>query len=202
MKQKLACDRGNATILVTVIGAISLIVAFKQFDALVIERQAIEDNLLEVRAYWAAKGQLNYVLSRTFFAGGCNSSCGNGNSDVTTLPTAYLQDIACYTDWSYPELNNYQFTVTPTISNDPNAPGGHIAEVLLRATFTAAGSTLPSACSPATGTQPPAMQAITRIRPIEFRYCLAATAGTACGNHPTGSTPGYQHITTVLRPSS
>lgn len=202
MKRQLACDRGNATILVTVIGAISLLVAFKQFDALVVERQAIDDNLLEVRAYWAAKGQLNYVLSRTFFAGGCNSSCNNNGADVTTLPTAYLKDIACYTDWSYPELNNYQFIVTPTIANDPNAPGGHIGEVLFRVTFAATGAALPWGCSAATGTQPPAMQAIGRIRPVEFRYCLAASAGTACGNHPTNSTPGYQHITTVLRPSS
>jgi len=199
---RLRSDSGSATILVTTIGALALIIGFRQFDAIVVEHQGIDDSLLEVRAYWAAKGHLNYALSRTMFAGGCVGAgpCGE-NPDVVSLPTAYLQDIACYRAWSYPELANYQFVLMPTVANDPNAPAKQVGEILIRVTFAQSGIA-PAGCSWGSSTPTQALSALTHVRPVEFRYCLTNDAGNKCDKNPGANIPGFQAITSTLRPSS
>lgn len=195
-------ESGNATILVTAIGALAMLVSFGLFDSIVVEKRSVEDNLADVRAYWAAIGQVNYALSRSLEGGGCASHCGNSNADTVTFPLAYLQEIACYRAWSYPEVSaNYQFMVSPVVSNDPNAPSGQIGENLIRVTF-AQTATVPSGCTWPSVPSIEALRTIANVRPVEFRYCLVLTPNLACGGRPQASLPGYQHITTILRPVS
>jgi hypothetical protein len=192
-------DDGTSVILVTAIGALAMLISFSMFDWMVVERQSIEDNLTDVRAYWAAKGQLNYALSRTMFVGACSTHCGNNLYDVTTFTTAFLSEINCSNYWTYPELSNYGFVATPVVSPDPNAPNGHMAENLLRVTFASSG-TAPTGCVWPSVTPPPALRTIPQVRPVEFRYCVVNDAGTPCGLAPNNATS--QHITSVVRPKN
>lgn len=202
MSLRASSESGNATVLVTIIGALAMLVSFSLFDSIVTEKSSVEDNLVDIRAYWAAIGQVNYALSRTLLSGGCAAHCGNSNADTVTSPVAYLQEIACYRAWSYPEVSpNYQFMLNPAVSNDPNAPSGHLGENLIRVTFAQTG-TAPSGCSWPSVSSIEALRTIAHARPVEFRYCLVFAPNLACGDTPRASLPGYQHITTILRPIS
>lgn len=174
-----------------------MLISFSMFDWMVVERQSIEDNLTDIRAYWAAKGQLNYALSRTMFVGACAIHCGNSSYDVTTYTTAFLSEISCSNYWTYPELSNYGFVLNPVVSPDPNAPNGHMAENLLRVTFASSG-TAPTGCVWPSVTPPPALRSIPQVRPVEFRYCVVTSAAAPCGGVPNSAMS--QHITSVVRP--
>jgi hypothetical protein len=195
-------DSGNATVLVTIIGGLAMLVSFSLFDSIVAEKRSVEDNLADVRAYWAAIGEVNYALSRTLQGGGCAASCGNSSADTVAFPAAYLQEIACYRAWSYPEVSaNYQFMLSPAVSHDPNAPSGQIGENLIRVTFAQTG-TAPSGCSWPSVPAIEALRTIAHVRPVEFRYCVVFHAADLCGGKPQANLPGYHHITTILRPIS
>lgn len=202
MSRRASSESGSATVLVTIIGALAMLVSFSLFDSIVTEKRSVEDNLADVRAYWAAIGQVNYALSRTLEGGGCASSCGNSSANTVAFPVAYLQEIACYRAWAYPEVSaNYQFILNPAVSNDPNAPSGHVGENRIRVAFAQTG-TAPSGCSWPSVPSIEALRTIAHARPVEFRYCVISSPGLACGGTPQASLPGYQRITTILRPIS
>lgn len=53
----------------------------------VTEAQAVEDNLAEIRSYWAMMGHMNYMLSRASARGLCNATDYQVDSDPNALIT-------------------------------------------------------------------------------------------------------------------
>ncbi len=112
--------------------------------------------------------------------------------------------------WHYPELSGaYAIALTPTASQD--AVSG-AQEMVMRTTFAAPAAATPSApgaavtLSPIGGLAavvPNALAQLGRVRPVEFRYCMVASAGTtSCNSGIKKAPPTYQLITSVHRPAS
>jgi len=185
-------ERGSATIAVTLLGALAVVIASSIAVRFVNEFRAVDDSLAEVRAYWAAIGHDNYVLSRTAFSGSCNSgSCPDAQR--SKLAQTYLDEVKALRTWSYPEVGPYyQFSVSPAANKDPTPLGGKAGSLMIKTTF--AAGTLDALRI--AGKKP--------LRPIEFRYCVGITdANAACGSAPpiTGEL-GWHHVTSVHRPIS
>ena len=96
----------------------------------------MEDSLTEVRAYWAAQGQANYVLSRIRQSSPCDKQSCPGGANPNPGPAAiqnYLKEVQAALGatlnggasalWLYPEVGaNYSFYVTGSANPDNTAP--------------------------------------------------------------------------------
>jgi len=181
-------ERGAAMLIATVFGALAAMVVLVLVGRVVTEQRAVARSLAETRAYWAAQGINNYVLSRTMQMGDCGSNCGNA---VLSQQQSYLAEIADLQTWQYPDVSPaYQFKLTPTLSQDAVA---NAQEMLIRTTF--APPTLAKGIA-----VPEALTSMASIRPLEFRYCLVANLRSPCASGLTRNPPGYQLITSVHRP--
>lgn len=186
-------ERGAAMLIAMVFGSLASLMVLVLIGRIVTEQRAVARSLAETRAYWAAQGINNYVLSRTMQMGDCGKDCGNPT--VLALQQGYAAEIADLQTWQYPDVSPaYQFKLTPTVSQD--AASGY--QMLIRTTF--APPTLAKGI-----TVPEALTSMASIRPLEFRYCLVANTVSPCnsGLVPAGKTnslPGYQLITSVHRP--
>lgn len=180
-------ERGAAMLIAMVFGSLAALMVLGLIGRVVTEQRAVARSLAETRAYWAAQGINNYVLSRTMQMGDCGSNCGNA---VLSQQQSYLAEIADLQTWQYPDVSPaYRFKVTPTLSQD--AASGY--QMLIRTTF--APSTLAKGIA-----VPEALTSMASIRPLEFRYCLVATLTSPCASGLTKQPPGYQLVTSVHRP--
>ena len=182
-------ERGAALLIAMSFGALVTMVILALVGRVVTEQRAVARSLAETRAYWAARGVDNYVLSRTMQMGNCGSDCG----DATILgrQQGYAAEIADLQTWQYPDVSAaYQFKVASTVSEDAVS---NAQEMLIRSTFAppalAAGTALPDA-----------LVSMASIRPLEFRYCLVANTQSPCASGLSKTPPGYQLITSVHRP--
>ena len=183
-------------------------------ERVVNETRAINDSLAQTRAYWAAVGMADYVLSRTMAGGACANSC-NSNEIKKTFD-GYVGEIGSAMPWMYPDVSaSYQIGLSLAWSEDSSAPNNY--EYLLRVTFSACdgagskGKAPPCPNAPATAgpTQSkalppntlPALRTLNSTRPVELRYCLISGPGSACGTGLSQAGPGYQAITSLHRPS-
>ncbi len=162
-------------------------------------------------------GVNTYALSRTLQAGGCGGNCG---SALVGVQQGYINEIQDMQLWRYPEVSGaYAIQMKPTASQDPVA---NAQEMLIRTTFAAPPAAAPTApgvsvtptppapgvtptlpTSPMPPVVPDALAQLGRLRPLEFRYCLVASAGTtSCNSGINKAPPTYQRITSVHRPSS
>ena len=135
------------------------------------------------------------------------------------MQQGYINEIKDMQIWQYPEVSGaYAIKLTPTASQDP-VTGAQ--EMLIRTTFAApppAPPAPPSApgvsAAPAPPAPPPppapplppvvpdALAQLGRLRPLEFRYCLVASASSPCNSGMSMAPPTYQLITSVHRPAS
>lgn len=178
-------ERGSATVAVTAFGLLAVMVVLSLASAMVVEFRNVEDSLAQVRAYWAAQGQANYVLSRMRQSSPCDKqSCpGDGKPSPAAIQN-YLKEVQAALGatlnggttarWLYPEVGaNYSFYVTGSANADSAAPkwttGSLVGqtkagEYCLRFTFdpyyvAATGAPTPKGagnCQPGTTGTPPA----------------------------------------------
>ena len=179
-------ERGAALLVAMSFGALTMMVILALAGRVVTEQRAVARSLAETRAYWAAMGVNNYVLSRTMQMGNCDSNCGNA---VLPKQQSYVAEIADLQTWQYPNVSAaYQFKLIPVVTQ------GLVAqEMLIRTTF--APPKLASGVA-----VPDALASTASIRPVEFGYCLVATIQSPCNSGLSSTLPGHQLITSVHRP--
>ncbi len=207
-------EEGGALLSMIMVCAVVAALALGVTERAVSEARAVSNSLAQTRAYWAALGMTDYVLSRSMASGGCASNCNSGQ--IKKAFNGYVGEIGSAMPWMYPEVSAaYQIGLNLTWSADGSAPNGY--EYILRATFSACDgvkpdgkiSNCPNAPSNSGPASPkalptytlPALRTLNTTRPVEIRYCLITAPGQACGTGPTQGTPGYQAITSVHRPS-
>ena len=184
-------ERGAALLIAMSFGALAMMVVLALVGRVVTEQRAVARSLAEVRAYWAAQGINNYVLSRTMQMGDCGAAGNCGNATVLAAQQGYANEIADLKAWRYPDVSTaYQFKMTSIVSQD--AVSG-AQEMLIRTTF--APPTLAAGVA-----VPEALTSMASVRPVEFRYCLVANTYSPCASGLTKTPPGYQLITSVHRP--
>ncbi len=208
-------EEGAVLLAVLMFGALASLVMLALAGRATQESRAVADSLAQTRAYWAAMGVNTYALSRTLQAGGCGGNCGNA---LVGVQQGYINEIQDMQLWRYPEVSGaYAIQMRPTASQDPVSGA---QEMLIRTTFAAPPAATPSApvvAAPSgpggtgpigpTGSLasvvPDALAQLGRLRPLEFRYCLVASAGTtSCNSGINKTPPTYQRITSVHRPAS
>jgi hypothetical protein len=186
---------------------------------IVVEYRAVEDSVAQTRAYWAAMGFNNYVLSRTLVGGACGKNgCTGADADLSGQSSSYLQEISDLQAWFYMDIgSNYVIQLNSTVCQDSAAPMGSLGEVVIKTAFSGNGGGGPSApgCPPAATVLPTckapaaidaatidALRSLPAARPVEFRYCLVASGITTCGAGPAnGTLGGRQLVTSVHRPA-
>ena len=181
-------EDGSVLLAVLLFGALSAFVVLALAQRIVTESRAVDESLVQTRAYWAAMGINTYVLSRTMQMGDCGSNCGNA---LLPLQQGYPTEIKDLQTWQYPDVGSaYRFQLAPVVSQD--AVSG-AQEMLIRTTFASPAAPVPDA-----------LANLARIRPVEFRYCLVAFSLSPCKSVSglTKALPGYQLITSVHRPIS
>lgn len=182
-------ERGAAMLIAMSFGTLVVLVVLALIGRVVTEQRAVARSLAETRAYWAAQGINNYVLSRTMQMGDCGSDCSAATIQATQQ--GYAAEIADLKTWQYPDVSAaYQFQMTPTISREAVTNAN---EILIRTTF--APPTLGKGIA-----VPEALTSMASIRPLEFRYCLVASTSSPCASGVSKPPPGYQLITSVHRP--
>ena len=127
---------GYAIASVSLIGLMAMAsAALLVTDGQVSERQAIEEQLVRIRANWAVMGHLTYVISRTRQDGVCDGTCGGGDNERRATVEAYLGEIynaniggfksgggTKQRRWGYAEIaDNYAIDTAGTVSD---AAGG------------------------------------------------------------------------------
>ena len=207
-------ESGAALIMVMGIGAMAMILVFGTTARLVSEAREVDDYLVQVRAYWAAMGMVDYVLSRSMASGACTNQCNTGQIQKTE--NGYVTELKSVMPWMYPDVSAaYQIGLSLTATADSTT--SNLYEYVLRVTFIAcdgfgpAGNVPPCPSAPATAgpTKPqaekpnmlPALRTLDATRPVEVRYCFITAPGGACGTGATLGLPGYHAITSVHRPS-
>lgn len=192
MRRGLRRQRGNATLMVLMIGTVaSLVVGALIQHRAILEQRAVTEDLANLRAYWAAAGNLQYVMSRIHARGICttNDQSGGGDDDddedededchgdaarIKTI-RVYMRELGGSTQtvqWAYPEVAaDYFIRVGTAVSRDDvagiDSESGHM---LLAATFPTAGqSTLPVLAG---------MNA--RLRPLQIRICAVRNPPDPC----------------------
>ncbi|MGI4797090.1 MAG: hypothetical protein ACRYG8_24165 [Janthinobacterium lividum] len=203
---------GAALIIVMLFGALSVAIAINLMGRFVVEYRHIDDSLAQVRAYWAARGELSYVLSRTMVSGACGAKVGvicSGTADYTAQPKEFLTEIKDLQTWSYPDVSYYyNFNLVPTVSVDALAPAGRLGEIEIKTTFSPAPPPPPipgAAPPPAGGYVLDALRNFTanNINTVDMRYCVVSTQYSGCGGGGGANTaPVWQRITSIHRPSS
>ncbi len=184
-------ERGAAMLIAMVFGSLATLMVLVLIGRVVTEQRAVARSLAETRAYWAAQGINNYVLSRTMQMGDCGAAGNCGNAAVLAAQQGYAAEIADLQTWQYPDVSPaYRFKLAPTVSQDTVA---NAQEMLIRTTF--APPTLAKGIA-----VPEALTSMASIRPLEFRYCLVATPTSPCASGLAKTLPGTQLITSVHRP--
>ena len=108
-------ERGAAMLIATMFGALATLVVLVLVGRVVTKQRAVARSLAETRAYWAAQGINNYVLSRTMQMGDCDSNYGNAT--VLILQNGYAAEISELQTWQYPDVSPaYQFKLISTVS--------------------------------------------------------------------------------------
>lgn len=197
-------DRGSAVLAVMMFAGLAVLSLTVLAGGVVAEYRAVEDNLAQTRAYWAAMGQATYVLSRTRLDGSTRPkgddldnpvkvACAYLNEIGTKLPAAPDADPPCTNNngtliaepmtWLYPNLGpGYGFVVSPVVTQ-----GAKSGAVTIEFAFT-----IPAGA-------PEVLRAISVTRPVRFGYCLVPVQGQACGYVPQDK-DRLQNITAVQRP--
>ncbi|MGI4978372.1 MAG: hypothetical protein ACRYG6_15650 [Janthinobacterium lividum] len=184
-------ERGAAMLIAMVFGSLAALMILVLIGRVVTEQRAVARSLAETRAYWAAQGISNYVLSRTMQMGNCGAAGNCGNASILALQQGYAAEIADLQTWQYPDVSAaYQFKLASTVSRDAVA---NAQEMLIRTTFA------PPALAKGIAV-PEALTSMASIRPLEFRYCLVATSTSPCASGLTKTLPGIQLVTSVHRP--
>lgn len=139
-RSPLTRQRGFALIAVMALGAVAMLSVTSLIgDGAVAERRAQDEELLKLRAYWAAQGHLGYAISRMRQGPPCGGTCNNavGREDAFAGFFSELETGGGVRDWAYPEISSsYAFPVAA--SSDFTAPF-----VLARITYPAATTTHP-----------------------------------------------------------
>ena len=216
-------DRGSALLGVMLFSGLAALVVAVLLGRVVTEYRAVEDSLAQARAYWAAMGFNNYVLSRTLVGGACTgkAGCTAMTADDSPQANSYLQEIADMQDWYYVDVStSYFIQLKSQVCQDKNAPVGALGEIVIKTSFSGNGGPGPPmpqcpaalfpllpvpVCPAETPTDPKTIGSLASLgaaRPVEFHYCVVATGATSCGSGPTAGTPGgAQLITSVHRPA-
>ena len=185
---------------------------------IVVEYRAVEDSVAQTRAYWAAMGFNNYVLSRTLVSGACDKGCTGLQADLSGQSSSYLKEISDLQAWFYMDNgSNYVIQLNSRVCQDNAAPMGSLGEVVIKTAFSGNGGGRPPepGCPPAAtvlptcktpgGSDPAtidALRSLSAARPVEFRYCLVASGISRCGAGPANGTQGgRQLVTSVHRPA-
>ena len=215
-------DRGSALLGVMLFSGLAAMVMAVLLGRVVTEYRAVEDSLAQTRAYWAAMGFNNYVLSRTLVGGACTgkAGCTPGVADDSPQANTYLNEISDMQDWYYVDVSgSYFIQLNSKVCQDPTAPPSALGEIVIKTTFSGNGGAGPAVppcppslvqslvaptCPTATAIDPNtigALRSLNSTRPVEFRYCVVAAGATSCGAGPTAATAGgRQLITSVHRP--
>ena len=70
------------------IGMFVMLIASTVVNNLIVaESEAVEESLAKIRVYWAARGHIDYALSRIRVTGTCNPECNAPANDGLALPT-------------------------------------------------------------------------------------------------------------------
>ncbi|MCH8858716.1 MAG: hypothetical protein IID54_03955 [Proteobacteria bacterium] len=172
-------QQGNMVVAVSVIGlSATFLFATLMNHTMVLEQTAVENELAEVRAYWAVRGHHNYALSRIRHSELCgkDSGCNPGdkfddNKRAITLQ-AYLDEIADLRIWTYPDENaNYRIGFDMEAEPD-DTPGrnNHSGHLIMTSSFNDQ-STLPILDNIAQ-----------RLPPVRMRLCVGMDSmSTPCG---------------------
>lgn len=107
--------RGFALIAVMALGAVAMLgVTGLLGEGSVTERRAQEEELLKLRAYWAAQGHIAYSISRMTQGPPCGNKCNNISKREAAFDGFYDELITAggVREWSYPEVSaSYTFPV-------------------------------------------------------------------------------------------
>src|ERR1700742_3382277 len=101
MKDALKSQRGNALIVVMMVGTI-VAIGFAGIitSSVLVEARAVEGSLARSRAYWAEMGNFNYALSRISKSKLCNSCLislgGNKDPDLAPVLQKYFNELTSY----------------------------------------------------------------------------------------------------------
>jgi len=215
-------EQGGVLIGMMMFGVLAAFVVLALCGRVVGEYRAVEDSLAATRAYWAAVGLGNYVLSRTKIAGVCGpKGCPALQTDYSPPENTFAGEINDMQHWYYMDIGvNYMMQLTYSVCQDNATPVGAVGEVVVRTTFYGNGGVPPAAppcpAAPVAGTLLPpcakpaspdpktieALRSLTAMRPVELRFCLVADGVATCGKGPAAGTPGgAQLITSVHRPA-
>ncbi len=190
MKDALKSQRGNALIVVMMVGTI-IAIGFAGIvtSSILVEQRAVEASLARSRAYWAEMGNFNYALSRISKSKFC-SSCLIPNSNVkdTVMAAnlqAYFNELGNQKTWTYPdESAGYNITTTDTAAAD-DTPGRQQYSGWLMATTSYSSSSLVSGLN-------------SHLPIMEMRLCVGLNNTNAnCGNlnnNNGGKTTAYFSI--------
>jgi len=118
-------QRGFALIAVMALGAVAMYSVTSLIGGgTVVERRAQEEELLKLRAYWAAQGHISYAISRGRQGPPCGNKCNNSNKRARAYDDylGELHDAGSHRLWRYPEIGGtYDFPVAASASNSsPN----------------------------------------------------------------------------------
>lgn len=119
MRRQSSGQRGFALIVVMLLGAAAMYgVTSLIGPGYVVEKRAQEIMLLKMRAYWAAQGQISYVISRARQGPACGTGCigPNDRHNYFTGIAAELDNSGAAREWSYPEVSaSYSFPVSARV---------------------------------------------------------------------------------------
>jgi hypothetical protein len=190
MKDPLKKQRGNALIVVMMVGTIVAIgFAGIVTSCLLVEQRAVEASLAQSRAYWAQMGNFNYALSRISKSRFC-SSCllpkpSTKDTVLATILQAYFNELSNLKTWTYPdEAANYTLTITEAAAPD-STPSRQQFSGWLMATSSYSTSSLVAGLS-------------SHLPAMELRLCVGLdNANSHCGNlndNNGGDTTAYFSI--------
>ena len=190
MKDALKSQRGNALIVVMMVGTIVAIgFAGIVTSSVLVEQRAVEGSLARSRAYWAEMGNFNYALSRISKSKFC-SSCILPNNNIQDVNLAvnlqaYFNELSNQKTWTYPdESASYTITTTDTAAAD-NTPGRQNFSGWLMATSSYSSSSLVAGLN-------------NHLPLMELRLCVGlGNANSHCGNlnnNNGGNTTAYFSI--------
>ncbi len=173
---------------VAALAAVASAIALTCCKQMLIEYQQVEDSLAQVRTYWAAMGQANYVFSRTVQSG------AGSDQGYAAMATGYLAELSAPAStgsgaltWQYPDVSpSYRFVSTPSVAV---AASGKPGEMVI--TFNSA---------PAAGVMVAALGSLASSPALGIGYCVVAKVSAPCGPMPDSPNTYYQQVTYVHRP--
>ena len=137
-------QQGNMVVAVSVIGlSATFLFATLMNHTMVLEQTAVENELAEVRAYWAVRGHHNYALSRIRHSelcgksNGCNPGDRFPDNQLAETLEDYLDEIEDLRIWTYLDENsNYRigFDMEADPDDAPNR-GNHSGHLMMTSSF-------------------------------------------------------------------